>query len=252
VTQYTKSLGRALVVLQAFRPERPALSLSDVAGLARIDKATVRRLLMTMQRLGFIEQDPLSRRYMLGPAILEVAAAVQVNRELRDIVRPIMFDIASRTSLSVYLAVTAGHEALCVERVESLSPIQVRVWPPGGRLPLNCGAGPRVLLAHLPSAEAAAIVRGPLGRMTVRSQTNRRTLLRDLKRIRARGWEYAVDDVTVGAAALGVPIVDRGGRVRAALSVAGLTHRFRGRARHGVLATLTDAAGRVSPGIAGE
>ncbi len=240
--QYTKSLGRALRVLQAFRAERPFLALSEVAAAVRLDKATVRRLLLTMQHHGFIEQDHATRRYMLGPVVLEIGAAVQINREIRDLARPLMLDLANRTGLTVFLGIVSGHEALCVERVEGPSAVLVRVWPPGGRIPLNCGAAPRVLLAHLPAATAKDVVAAHRGRMTVKSQVRRPALLKALRQIRERGWDYTVDDVALGTAALGVPIPDRAGRVVAAMSIAGLTHQLSERTRPKLLDYLREAA----------
>jgi DNA-binding IclR family transcriptional regulator len=245
--QYTQSVGRALAILQAFRPTRPALSLTDLARAVAIDKATVRRLLLTMQEHGFIEQDAATRQYTLGPAVLEIGAAVRLNRELREIVRPIMYELAKSTGLTVFLGVVAGHEAMCMERIESASPIQVRIWLPGAKLPLNCGAAPRVLLAHLAETTRREVLAGHLGRLTLLSQLNRRALARDLQRIRTRGWEFVADDVAIGVAALGVPVFDRAGNVVAALSVSGLTHELGDPGGPRFLAELRRAAARLSP-----
>jgi len=245
--QYTQSVGRALALLQAFRPTRPSISLTDLARAAALDKATVRRLLLTMKEHGFIEQDAATRQYTLGPAVLEIGAAVRLNRELREIVRPIMYELAKRTGLTTFLGVVAGHEAMCMERIESASPIQVRMWLPGAKLPLNCGSAPRVLLAHLPEPQRREVFAGYLGRLTLRSQVNQRALVRDLHRIRARGWEFAADDVAIGVAALGVPVPDRAGNVVAALSVSGLTHELGNPSGPRFLEELRRAARRLSP-----
>lgn len=247
VVTHTKSVARALAILQAFRPDRPSASLSELARAVQIDKATVRRLLVTMQHHGFIDQDALSRQYRLGPAVLELGAAVKINRELRDVVRPVMFELANKTRLTAYVGVLSGDEALCVERVEGSSPVQVRMWLSGSRMALNCGAGPRVLLAHLNEPRIQEIVAGHLARITVKSQVNGKLLLRDLRRIRSRGWELAVDDVTIGAAAVGVPLRDRAGTVVAALSLAGLTQQMVQRGRPRFLTDMLAAARRISP-----
>jgi DNA-binding IclR family transcriptional regulator len=246
-SQYTKSLGRALMVLRAFRPERPSLALAEVATAVHLDKATVRRFLLTMQHHGFVDQDPVTRKYALGTVVLEMGAAVPVNRGMREVARPIMLDLADRTGLTVFLGVVSHGEALCVERVDAPSAILVRVWPPGGRIPLNCGAAPRVLLAHLPSDEAQEILTQRLGRLTVKSHVKPRALVQELRQIRARGWDCAVDDVTLGTAALGVPVRDRAGSVLAAMSVAGLTHQLPERTRPKYLKYLNDAAADLGP-----
>jgi DNA-binding IclR family transcriptional regulator len=249
-SQYTKSLGRALAILKAFKPDRPRLALSEVAQAVDIDKATVRRLLLTMHHHGFIDQDAQSRQYMVGPAVLEVGASVPTNREIRDIARPPMLRLMAQTHLSVFLGVHSEYAARCLERVEPNSPVLVRLWTPGGLLPLNCGAGPRVLLAWLPQAEIQTVIRHHLGVATPKSRVRTAVLVRELRRIRERGWDYTADDVMIGAAALGVPIRDRAGTVVAALSIAGLTHQLADRKR--CLAALRDTAAAISAQLVSE
>lgn len=249
-SQYTKSLGRALSILKAFKPDRPRLALSEVAEAVDIDKATVRRLLLTMHHHGFIDQDSQSRQYMVGPAVLEVGASVPSNREIRDIARPAMVALMAQTHLSVFLGVVSDYAARCLERVEPNSPVLVRLWTPGGLLPLNCGAGPRVLLAYLPPADIQTAVRHHLGLATPKSRVRPAVLLRELRRIRERGWDYTADDVMIGAAALGVPIRDRAGTVVAAMSIAGLTHQLADRKR--CLAALRETAASLSAQLVSE
>jgi DNA-binding IclR family transcriptional regulator len=238
-------VGRALTLLQAFRPDQPAMSLSDLARKVGLDKATTRRLLLTMQHHGFIEQDSTSREYVLGPTVIEIGAAVKTVRELRDIVRPVMFELANETQLAVYVCVVSGNEALCVERVQGTSPVLVQMLHT--RIPLNCGAAPRVLLAGQPEPKIREVLANHLGRMTARSQMNPTALRRDLAKIRARGWELAVDDITIGAAGLGVPLHDRSGNVVAAMAVGGLTHHVVKRSRPRFVEELRFAARQLRP-----
>jgi len=249
VSSYTKSVGRALRILQSFSADRTALALTEIVKLVGVDKATARRLLVTMQQHGFVDQDPATRQYLLGPVVVELGAAVRLKQGLAEVVRPVMYQAAKLTGMTAYLGVLYGHEAICLERIEGRSPVELRLWTRGSRLPLNCGSAPRILLAHLSEAEIRDIVTHHTRRITPKSQTSPRVLLRTLAEIRARGWELTVDDVARDAAALGVPIRDRTGEVVAAMSVGGLTHQLLDGRRPRYVKELQALAARLSPRI---
>jgi DNA-binding IclR family transcriptional regulator len=109
-------------------------------------------------------------------------------------------------------------------------------------MPLHCGAGPRVLLAHLPPAEIERALAKPLAALTPRSVVASARIRADLGRIRRTGYAFAADDIVLGVAGLAVPVFDRAGRARGALSIAGLTPQFSPAARIPLLATLRRAA----------
>jgi DNA-binding IclR family transcriptional regulator len=218
------------------------LSLGEVASAAKLDKGTARRLLLTLTHAGLVNQDPLTRRYSLGIAILELAGAVEDNRTMRQEARIVLSELARRTGTTAFLGIVRDGQALCLERVDGDHPVQVRAWNVGAQLPLNCGGAPRVLLAYSSSATVDAVVRRGLCALTPKSQTNATALRRDLARIRRRGWELAVDDVTAGIAALGVPVRNAKREIVAAISIGGLTqHLVQGRRLRFLQAVLSSA-----------
>jgi DNA-binding IclR family transcriptional regulator len=111
---------------------------------------------------------------------------------------------------------------LCIGRVDGGLDIQIRSWSIGGRLPLNGGAGPRVLLANLPEAERARLLAEPLEALTRKTPTDPVKLDRRLKTIRERGWEVAIDELIEGIASVAVPVRGPGGSVIATISISGL------------------------------
>jgi DNA-binding IclR family transcriptional regulator len=213
-------------VLRAFSPRDPVLPLAAVAARADLDKATARRLLLTLREAGLVQQDALTRHYSLSLGLLELGAAVPDSRDLREQARVVLSELATRTGTTAYLGVPREGTALCLERVDGNHPVQIRAWSVGSRLPFNCGAGPRVLLAHRPPAEIEVVLQRGLRALTARSQVDPVALRRELARIRRRGWALAIDDVTVGLAAIGAPVKNGGGDVIAAISLAGLTQHL--------------------------
>jgi DNA-binding IclR family transcriptional regulator len=111
----------------------------------------------------------------------------------------------------------------------------------GESLPVNRGAAPRLLLAHLGAEERARRLARPLGAATAHTLTVPAALEADGALIRERGWAVAVDDIVEGVSALAAPVRDARGRVAAAVSVSGLTPQLIGQDGQ----PLTDALTRV-------
>jgi DNA-binding IclR family transcriptional regulator len=101
--------------------------------------------------------------------------------------------------------------------------IEVHWWAVGGTLPLNCGGAPKLLLAYQPDDQIDRLLDQSMDQMSPHSITDRAILRQKLALIRQRGWECAVDDVTLGMTALAVPVLDRDGAPVCVVSMAGLT-----------------------------
>lgn len=241
-----RSIVRAVALLRAFRADRPRLPLGELAQRTHLDKATARRILLTLSRLGLVVQDVASGLYALGPGIVELGAAVPALGDLRQAAAPVLARLAQSTATTAFLSVLRDDQAVCVERFHGNQPVQVSWWQVGGALPINCGAAPRVLLAFLPEAESETLLARPLPSLTPASQTDPGALRAALKRIRRRGFELAADDVALGLAALGVPVRDRSGTVIAALSLGGLTPHIAHRGKPRFLTEALDAAAEIA------
>ncbi len=217
-----RSVRRALGILRAFRVSERALALGEIAQRAQLDKATARRLLRTLMAERLVEQNGATKAYSLGLGVLELAAGLTPCEDLRQRAQVVLAAIAEATGATAFLGVVHDDAGLCIGRVDGDSEIRLRAWSIGGRLKLNSGAGPRVLMAHLPPEERARLLALPLEALTPSSPTDPAELATRLEMIRARGWELAIDDVVEGIASLGVPVHDGAGKVIAAISISGL------------------------------
>ena len=83
-----QSLERGLAVLQVFSAERSALTLSDVARLAGITRATARRILLTLQKLGHVRSD--GRQFSLTPRVLTLGWAYLSSLNIWEVAQPVM------------------------------------------------------------------------------------------------------------------------------------------------------------------
>ncbi len=223
-----RSVLRAAALLRAFSSDQPSLPLADLARRAGLDKATARRLLMTLKQAELIDQSQTTQHYSLGLGILRIAGAVPTSRHLSELADDLLRSLAARTEATVFLSVRRDTHALCIGRYLSDSPVQVRWWDVGGERPMNCGAAPRLLLAYAPEAERERAIEAGLARYTDFSELDPDRLRASLDEILDRGWTLAVDDVFVGLSALAVPVHDSSGGFVGAISLAGLTAQLAG------------------------
>ncbi|MEM8811342.1 MAG: IclR family transcriptional regulator [Pseudomonadota bacterium] len=223
-----RSVARAVSILRAFTPERRRLTLAEIVRTCGLDAGTTRRILVTLRDEGLVRQDPGDGTYCLSLDVLELASAVPEGNSLREVTESRLVRLARDTGATVFLSIVRSGEALCLARYHGEAAVQVRWWSVGGKLPLNCGAGPKVLLAHLPEFQRQAFLSGPLDGLTPASVTASRSLKREIDRIRRVGWAVSRDDVAVGLSAVAVPLQNSDEATLAAISVGGLTAQVLG------------------------
>ncbi len=236
-----RAVSRALSVLRAFKPEQPDLSLAEIAQATGLDKATTRRLLVTLIEEGVVRQIALTQRYALTLGILALAAAVHTGG-LREEARPVMAALARASGVTVFLSIPDPQGALCLERMHGADPVQVRWWNVGQHMPWDQGAATRLLLAYMPPEQAIAALRRTAG-----AARNMDSLLSLLPAVRDCGYAVATDDVAIGLSAIAVPVRDGSGNVIGSLSLGGLTHVvLDGGDRPRALDQLQESAGEIS------
>jgi DNA-binding IclR family transcriptional regulator len=219
-----RAVERAVALLRAFQPEHPELGLSDLAGIARLDKGTARRLLQTLMACDLVVHDPRTQRYGLSVGILPMGNAVAGTRGIRELSAPILTELSRRSGSTSFLFVPHQGQALCVQRVRAADTVFDAAWfEVNGIMPLNCGGAARVILSYLGEAERDNALSLPLPKRTPFSQTDPDLLRAETLRIRAQGYELAIDDFHIGMCGLAVPVFDQTGRLTGAVSLSSLT-----------------------------
>jgi len=240
-------LGKVRSVLETLADAGKA-GPSEVAVRIGINKSTAFRLLNSLERIGLLDRDGAGS-YTLGLWLMELGSLVETRLDLRKIAEPELELLRRDTGLTVFLIVRHAHQATCIDRIAG-SDVDVMRLRLGGTLPLHCGAGGRVLLASLSGTELDSYFRhAPFDRLTPHTLSSKDELLADIELTRERGYALSMEDVTIGVAALGVPVFDSSKKVVAAISVSGLRHEFEDE-RLGVLVARTCAsAARVSTAL---
>ncbi|GAB4243431.1 MAG: IclR family transcriptional regulator [Thermoleophilia bacterium] len=221
-----RSVERAVAILETFPPKGEVLTLTEIARLSGLSKTTAHRLLGTLTELGMVEFDPRAQGYRLGLKVFRLGSIVRNSIELVQEAEPILHRLVQETEETAFLIVPDGVETLCLERIDGLHSVRVLFLETGRRLPYNAGAGPRVLLAHLPEQDWKRTVSEHVRRMTPNSLVTMDQLAADREAIRRNGYSLSREDVSAHAAAVGAPVRDHSGRVVAAVSIAGIVQRF--------------------------
>lgn len=222
-----RAVERAMALLRAFGPAASRLSLAEVTRHTGFDKSTTRRLLQTLATAEFIEFDENTKTYALGPGILLLVPGVHFGSDLRDIAAPILARLSERTGATSFIWTHFRGFALCLDRVKGPDLHIDTPWSAiGTRISLNCAGGPRVLLAFLPPEDRAHVLSSPQPRHTAHTVTDPVALEAAAAAIRQRGWEFAVDDYTLGLSGLGAPVFDQSGALAASISITTLTPQF--------------------------
>ncbi|WP_425566353.1 IclR family transcriptional regulator domain-containing protein [Nonomuraea roseoviolacea] len=214
-----QSLARGLAVLVALGAAPGGSTLAAVARATGLPRATARRSLLTLQRLGYAASD--GHRFTLLPRVLELGYAHLSERTFAEVVQPHLADLVARLGHSASAAVLSGDDVLYVARVPTVSimTVDIRV---GTRFPAYATSMGRVLLAGLPAERSAALALRPLTRRTITSPA---AFAEAVRRAGEDGYALVDQELEEGVRSIAVPLRGRDGRVVAAVNVA--THASR-------------------------
>lgn len=223
--EHVESLARGLRLLAAFTPGEPELSLTALAERTGVASGTAHRLLATLVSLGYVEQDPESRRYRPGLRVLDLGFAALSRRGLREVATPVLRELHIQIGETVNLAILDGSDVVFIERFESRDIIGTRLSV-GSRLPAHCTSLGRCILAYMPPEERRAILsRGALVAMTPKTLTSVPALEADFARTLERGYAIIDEELSVHHRGVAAPVLDRQGTVVAAVSIALMASR---------------------------
>jgi IclR family transcriptional regulator, pca regulon regulatory protein len=246
---FIEALARGIDVIRAFTPAKRTLVLSEVAEATGLARPTVRRILLTLQELGYARLDDGS--WSLTPRVLELGTAYVQSQGLWEIARPHLEDLVAQTGESSSIAQLDGSDIVYVARVAVPKIITFAVSI-GTRFPALQTSLGKVLLAALSPDEVDQRLALPSRSGIVpRWQPSRDEREQHLREVRARGFAVADEHLAAGIRSAAVPLRDGDGNVVAAMNVT--VH-----AAETSLATLTDdhlprllaAASRISHDLA--
>jgi len=220
---YVQSFARGLEVIRSFNAEAPVQTLSEVAARSGLTRAGARRILLTLQTLGYVQSD--GKHFRLTPRILNLGFAYLSSMPIWNLAEPVMEALAERVGESCSAAVLDGGDIVYVMRVHTHKILSLNLGV-GSRLPAYCTSMGRLLLAGLSDAEAEQRLRaGDCKARTRHTLTEVGALLEQVRTARAQGWCLVDQELEEGLISMAAPVYDPAGGIVAALNISGQANR---------------------------
>jgi IclR family pca regulon transcriptional regulator len=214
---FVQSLERGLAIIRVFSGDRPSLSVSEIAQVAGLTRAAVRRFLLTLIHLGYVSTK--NGRYELTPQVLELGYSYLAALSFPEVALPHLERLVARTAEASEGSILDDGDIVYVVRVPgpALMTISVNI---GARRPAHATAMGRVLLANLPPAELDHyLTTTELTALLPRTITDPTELRRELETVRRNGFALVNQELEEGLVAIAAPVRDRAGRARAAINL---------------------------------
>jgi len=218
-TNGTQSIDRALDVLSSFI-STPEQGITDLANSTGLSPSTVHRMLQALVNAGFVEQDPTSERYRLGPTAVVLGHSARESLGLERAL-PILERLGGETGESVNLGVRDGFEVVVVLRVESVQPLRLE-QPPGSRIAIHASSIGKSMLAFGDDSLDGM----EMGRFTPATIGTKKALRKELTSIREFGYSIDREESIPGVTCLGAPILNTDGVAVAGIAIQAPTVRL--------------------------
>jgi len=216
---YVRSLARGLSVIRSFTADSPVKTVSQVAKMAGLDRAGARRMLHTLEVLGYAQRE--GTKFHLTPRVLDLAHIYLPTTALWGSVEPVLQKLAREVREACSATTLDGTEIVHVVGVPGPRLMTAHVAI-GSRLPAYCTSTGRLLLGELSNYELDRVLKASkITKQTRYSVTSIPELKRIIRRDHERGWSFLNQEIEEGLCGLAVPIMDRSQRVVAAINVIG-------------------------------
>jgi IclR family pca regulon transcriptional regulator len=240
---WSQSLERGLAILSAFGSDRSTLGVSELSRELGLSRSTTHRYIATLTSLGYLQQDAETKRYRLGPRVLDLGFAAINSMDIREISLPHLQALTDATGFTANMAVLDGADIVYIERCRTSRSGQREIdlnLHVGSRLPAYCTALGKALLAFVPADrldeildQVELVVRGP------NTITDRGALLAELERVRERDLAVNNEELAYGLRSIAAPIRARSGEAVAALNLA----------VHQTMVSMDDLIDRFGPAV---
>lgn len=220
---YVQSFARGLEVIRSFSAQRPSQTLSEVAASSGLSRAGARRILLTLQTLGYVNSD--GKHFQLTARILDLGFAYLSSQPLWNLATPSMEQLSEAVQESCSAGVLDGLDVVYVVRVHTHKIMSTNLGV-GSRLPAFWTSMGRVLLAGLPQQQLQALLatcpRVAYTRLTLLGDDD---LLAAIAQVRAQGWALINQELEEGLISVAAPLRNAQGQTVGAINVSGQANR---------------------------
>ena len=243
--QFVQSFARGLSVIRSFGPHGKAMTITEIAERTNLTRAGARRILLTLQSLGYVRLE--DHRFSLTPQILTLGYSYLSSLAFWDFAQPITEELVSKVHETCSIAVLDGLDIVYVMRVPTRRILRMNLSI-GSRLPAYPQSMGRVLLGGLSPEELDGyFAQVELIPFTKRTAVDPARLRKIIAEGRRKGWIWVNGELEEGICGIAVPLIDKDGRIIAAMNVALNTGRSsESKAIRIILPQLQAAAERIN------
>lgn len=205
--------------------ERKSLSVSEAATALGIQRSASHRFLSTLKELGYVKQDDMAR-YTLTSRLSRLASGKVPSADVKQLARPFLEELARIANETINLGHWNGTHVCYMDQIHCKEMLRADLYV-GSCIPSYCSALGKSILAFLPDSERDDYVRTTeLKPMTPNTICEKESLIRELYRIRERGYAIDNEELGTGIRAVAAPVLITPDYPRYALSIAGPAFRM--------------------------
>jgi IclR family transcriptional regulator, pca regulon regulatory protein len=247
---YVQSFARGLQVIRSFSASAPSQTLSQVAARAGLSRAGARRILLTLEALGYVHSD--GKLFSLSPRILDLGFSYLSSMPIWNVAEPCMEELVAQVQESCSAAVLDVTDIVYVLRVPTRKIMSISLGV-GSRLPAYCTSMGRMLMTALPQQELMDLLAASdLTARTKYTLTDAKEIAAKVAQARRQGWALVNQELEEGLVSLAAPIVNRSGQMVAALNISGQANRTSARVMQDtMLEPLLETARTISQRLGG-
>ena len=213
-----KSLDNSLMLLE-YMSQHDGMRITEISKDLKIDVSTAHRILKTMARRGFVEQDPETRKYHLGLSAQLLGSTSKRQTNLHRFGWPFLEALSRVVDETINMVIRNQWDAVYITQVESRNTLRVANQV-GNRAPLYCTAAGKVLLAGMDEGLRKQYYKEvKLVPFTVHTIKNKDALEREIKKIQETNIAYDREEQALGEACVATPVFAHHGETVAAISV---------------------------------
>lgn len=217
--RYVQSLAKGLAVIRTFGADAPRQTLTQVAEKTGLDRAGARRILLTLESLGYLRRE--GRNFSPTPRILDLGYSYLSTVQWWSIAERKMIDLVGAVNESATLGVLAGTDIVLVACVHAQNILTVNLAV-GRRSPAYCTSIGRILLGGLSKEHLLRTLKETKRvKHTKETLTSISDLVRTIERDRNQGWSMVSQEYEQSVCSVSVPVMSRSGQLVAALCVVG-------------------------------
>lgn len=238
---------KAFSLLEEVASSQSELGISDLSRHLNISKSTIFGITQALKDLGALRQDPVTKKFRLGPTLIKLGNQALNGVDLWSVARPYMEELSFKFRETVFLGIFDVQQGITIIG-KADSPAELKITAPiGTRIPLFAGAAGKIFLAYQSETVLNKILsEKPLPEYTEKSIKSTSDYKLELQVIREKGYATDFEEYLRGVNAISIPIVNPSNHLVGAIWMVGFSHSFTGEKMKQSISASLQAADQIS------